>query len=199
VGNDHPPRFGKGEHLLYHGRQKVHRGLPGSCDDPSGIGPIAASGHDGDDQELLAADNQGEIERLLARIQELEHDTRRLETENVGLRSEVAELKATRTLDPLAWSKASPHEREDFLAGIEWRELRAAIPPAWGLEGRMLRAVSTEKIFGELERRLPPNLWKKHKAAITAVCQALESSEQHAGPILDLEVIRVSDPARVEH
>jgi hypothetical protein len=42
----------------------------------------------------IGPNSNGENERLLARVQELEHDKRRLEIENVGLRNEIAEMKA---------------------------------------------------------------------------------------------------------
>lgn len=42
----------------------------------------------------IGANSAGEIERLRARNEELEHKVRRLEIENAGLRSEVDELKA---------------------------------------------------------------------------------------------------------
>ena len=43
----------------------------------------------------------GEAARLHARIQELEHEKRRLEIENVGLRSEIGELKVPRAANPI--------------------------------------------------------------------------------------------------
>jgi hypothetical protein len=55
----------------------------------------------------------------------------------------------------------------------------------------MLRAVSTEKLLSELERRLPVDLWKKHQAAIKAISRALAG--QHAGAALDLKALPVTD------
>ena len=49
----------------------------------------------------VANSTGGEAARLHARIQELEHEKRRLEIENVGLRSEIGELKVPRAANPI--------------------------------------------------------------------------------------------------
>jgi hypothetical protein len=135
--------------------------------------------------------------RETACIEDLREERRRLEIENVGLRSELEEVKAT--LDPGAWSKASSPEREYFLDNIDRCELLAAVPKAWALEGHMLRAVSNAKLLSELERRLPAKLWKKHQAALKAIIAALDPPDQHTGPTLDLEAIPITDGTMVKH
>jgi hypothetical protein len=130
---------------------------------------------------------------------DLENKVRRLETENIGLRSEVGELKATRPLDLCAWSAASPSEREHFLNAVGRPALCAVIPKSWDIEHRVLRAVSSEKLLGELERRLPTQLQKKHRATINAISHALDSANQHAGPVLNLEAIPITDTSVAKH
>jgi Protein of unknown function (DUF3102) len=84
------------------------------------------------------------------------------------------------------WSGASNEARQHFIDGIGWSGLRAAIPATWDFERRRLQTLSAEKLLGELERRLPIKLWKKHQSAIEAIRRALESPEQHTGPTLTL-------------
>ena len=106
-------------------------------------------------------------------------------------RTEGKPLK--RSLDPLAWAEASPPERTHFVDAIGWSALHTAIPAAWDLERRCLRAVSNEKLLGELERRLPADLWKKHRAAMTAIARALESPGRHVGPTLELTAAPITE------
>jgi hypothetical protein len=73
--------------------------------------------------------SSGEIARLNARIDELQADKRRLEIENIALRTEVGELKAARKPEgegegsefgnlQRAWGRASPGAREKFKASV---------------------------------------------------------------------------------
>jgi hypothetical protein len=132
-----------------------------------------------------------------AEIEELRNAKRRLEIDNTVLRSEIRELKARQKAAEFVWSEASAQERTDFLDSIERSEFLAAAPKDWGLEDHMLRAASRKKLLGELERRLPPALWKKHQATIKVIGRALGSVEQHAGPILDLKPTSVTDNSEV--
>ena len=145
----------------------------------------------------IGAKSSGETERQLARLDELENTTRRLERENIALRSEIEEAK--RTLNPLAWSEASSQARQRFLGGIGPSGLLAAVPPTWGLAARMLRAVSKKKLLGELERRMPADLWKKHQTALKAMSRALDAPGEHAGSTLELKAIAITDGAMVKH
>jgi hypothetical protein len=85
--------------------------------------------------------SSGEIARLNARIDELQADKRRLEIENIGLRSEVEETKAVRKPEGddselgnllRAWDRASQGAREKFKARVG---LVAVEPPAKVMDG----------------------------------------------------------------
>jgi hypothetical protein len=108
-------------------------------------------------------------------------------------RSSTKKTKST-SLDALGWwAGAGIEARQHFIDGVGRSGLCAAVPASWNLEGRMLRAVSNEKLLAELERRLPTDLWKKHSAAMKAIARGLSSIEQHAGPILDLKATSVTE------
>jgi hypothetical protein len=125
------------------------------------------------------------------RVQDdLEHHKRRLEIENIGLRSELEEAKAARPLDARAWAKASPADRQRFLGAIGRVGILAAVPEGWGLERHMLGALANEKFLGEFKRRLPAKLWQKHQATLKAIITALDPPES-AGPTLDLVAIPI--------
>jgi hypothetical protein len=91
-----------------------------------------------DTRDNIGPASSGEIARLNARIDELQADKRRLETENIGLRSEVEETKAARKPEGegegselrnllRAWHRASQGTREKFKARVG---LVAVEPPA---------------------------------------------------------------------
>ena len=63
----------------------------------------------------------------------------------------------------------------------------------------MLRAVSKKKLLGELERRMPADLWKKHQTALKAMSRALDAPGEHAGSTLELKAIAITDGAMVKH
>jgi hypothetical protein len=62
----------------------------------------------------------------------------------------------------------------------EVRELKAAL-------ANKLAAISNEKLLAELERRLSPQFLRAHQATLKAVARALETTEHHLGPTLDLK------------
>ena len=115
-------------------------------------------------------------------------------------RNTINKTKPPTSFDALAWwSGESVEGRRHFLDGAGWSPIRAAIPPNWDLEGHLLRALSAEKLLGELERRLPPDLRKKYQAAVKAIRHGLGPAEQHTGPVLDLECVRITDKAMIKH
>jgi hypothetical protein len=82
-----------------------------------------------DTRDNIGPASSGEIARLNARIDELQADKRRLEIENIALRSEVGELKAARKPEGededselgnllRAWDRASRGAREKFQAHV---------------------------------------------------------------------------------
>ena len=62
-------------------------------------------------------------------------------------------VKAPDRLNSLAWSDASPTERQAFLDKVGRAALLAIIPPAWDVVGEVLRTVSDETLFAEVARR----------------------------------------------
>ena len=62
-------------------------------------------------------------------------------------------VKAPDPLNSLAWSDASPTERQAFLDKVGRAALLAIIPPAWDVVGEVLRTVSDETLFAEVARR----------------------------------------------
>jgi hypothetical protein len=89
-----------------------------------------------DTRDNIGPASSGEIARLNARIDELQADKRRLEIENIALRSEIGEFKAVRKPEGegselgnllRAWDRASQGAREEFKARVG---LVAVEPPA---------------------------------------------------------------------
>jgi regulator of replication initiation timing len=131
------------------------------------------------------------VERLQARVDELENTVQRLTRENVALRHAAAEKSKIK--GGFNWAEASLEERKRFLAGIDRLEFLVAIPKEWDLRNRMLRATPVQRLLTELERRLPADLWKKHQAALKAINRALDVPGQHVGPVLELTADPIAD------
>ena len=96
----------------------------------------------GKTRDNIGPASNDEITRKDARIEELQADKRRLEIENIGLRSEVEETKAARKPEGegegselgnllRAWDRASQGAREKFKARVG---LVAVEPPAKAMD-----------------------------------------------------------------
>jgi hypothetical protein len=128
--------------------------------------------HRGDPGDAIGPDSQGEIGRKLARLEELERESRRQAIQLTAYENEVAELKA----------KLGPE--------TPIRPAGADIDP-----NSMLREVSNENFFSELMRRVSTGVWKKHLTALRAIRHALDSERVAVAVLLSgdtFEAIRAS-------
>jgi hypothetical protein len=62
-----------------------------------------------------------------------------------------------------------------------------------------LARVSNEKLLAELERRLSPQFLKTHQVTMKAIARALETTERHVGPTLDLKASPTTDNEGTRH
>jgi hypothetical protein len=62
-----------------------------------------------------------------------------------------------------------------------------------------LAGLSNEQLLAELERRLSPQFLRTHHAAMKAIRRALDAPGQHAGPVLNLEAMPVTDSEATKH
>ena len=118
------------------------RDSTGIASKPSSTAVTVADAGEGIGRDDIASDSSGENERLRVRVEELEHEKRRLEIEADGLRSELEKTKAeieqaraAQTLDP------SEHLSAEQL--IE------------SLEGKLKRTPKTHRAFKDLRKELP--------------------------------------------
>ena len=121
----------------------------------------------------IGLDGAGEITRKDARIEELQAEKHQLELKNIGLRSEVEELKA-----------ATP--TAEALARITLTQFLALMPPAWlpQLTARVAGHLSAAELVDALENRL-----QRDGINVSAQLQKIRTRIEQCRPEIDLKAM----------